>query len=200
MMAALARAKFPRGCTMKLKVLTVIITLALVGLAAFVVYDRWPDGDDLNPRAQPNPQIVTPQTETEAERRTRLCEAALQGGEKTGILMFCTKAPTPTPALPGPPAYLAEWCWFEKASLAHNQVSIDNNKAGGYDFRAQEEEQVTRQRNFESTCGSYQLVPTPSDSLDEVCQLGRDNEYKLRQAGATYWADEYSLWHDTYCR
>ena len=177
-----------------MKVLAVL-AVVFVGIVTFACAS--PNGSS---HGQSNPPIVTPQVETEAGRRTRLCEAALQGGNSFGISEFCTEAPKKTPPPPVPPADLAAWCWNEKAYLALNQIAIDANKAGGYDFRAAEEEQVTQQRKLESTCGSYGLVPTPSDGLDKTCQFGLDNEYRARQAGQTFQADQFSWWHDAYCR
>lgn len=44
-----------RGYAMRLKVATAVLALALLGLIAFTVYDRWPQGEDVPAYHSPSP-------------------------------------------------------------------------------------------------------------------------------------------------
>jgi hypothetical protein len=95
---------------------------------------------------------------------------------------------------------MRQWCWAEEASLAFNQIMIDYAKAFAFDYREIEEDLIIRQRKFEEECGGYELQPTPSDYLDDVCKFGRDREYEWRQQGVwVFWTGLLDNWQKEYC-
>jgi len=184
-----------------------LLAIVVVALVAIVAYALLTGEDGAESQSAQLVPTTSSQTESEAERRTRLCEAALQGGDRYIIHLFCTEpgSPTPPTATPTPapklPAYMAQWCWTEKAALAINQIIIDYDKAFAFDYREIEEDKIVRQRKFEEECGGYELQLTRSDGLDDVCKFGRDREYEWRQQGfPVFWTGMLANWQNEYCQ